>query len=137
MPRSCEALRPAGRGVRLLAEMSTAVDINVVSRVAIWPKNGPSLDEPALEVIDFELDSLKTCIAGRPRVEFGTVRPRVQIPGPRPSFFKLESRSRRLPAVAMSTVDDNWQTLGCVASPRSINPGIRRPEAAAHLLCRR
>ena len=72
--------------MRLLAEMSTAVDINVVSRVAIWPKNGPSLDEPALEVIDFELDSLKTCIAGRPRVEFGTVRPRVQIPGPRPDF---------------------------------------------------
>src|SRR5690348_13318193 len=107
MPRSCEALRPAGRGVRLLAEMSTAVDINVVSRVAIWPKNGPSLDEPALEVIDFELDSLKTCIAGRPRVEFGTVRPRVQIPGPRPKS-EYDPGVTAHPAMAM---DHSWITI--------------------------
>src|SRR5690242_15224625 len=111
MPRSCEALRPAGRGVRLLAEMSTAVDINVVSRVAIWPKNGPSLDEPALEVIDFELDSLKTCIAGRPRVEFGTVRPRVQIPGPRPKF--------ELKPLDWTTLHPIAAALICSSSPNS------------------
>ena len=34
-----------------------------------------------------ELETIKTRLSGRNRLDFGTVRPRVQIPGPRPSLY--------------------------------------------------
>ena len=54
-------------------------------RVAIGRKNVPDLDGAAGCSECFELKSIVSATPGRDVSEFGTVRPRVQIPGPRPS----------------------------------------------------
>ena len=45
---------------------------------------------------NFELKSTVIAISGREVSEFGTVRPRVQIPGPRPVFEFRIARPREL-----------------------------------------
>jgi hypothetical protein len=68
----------------------------VVLHVVIRPKIDAILDERAGRVGNFERKSIVSRLSGRKVSEFGTVRPRVQIPGPRP-VFEYESQNPRLP----------------------------------------
>jgi hypothetical protein len=64
----------------------------VVLHVVIRLKIDSSLDGPVSWTRSFELKSIVSDVSGRDVSEFGTVRPRVQIPGPRPiSEFEPES----------------------------------------------
>ena len=56
----------------------------VVLHVVIRPKTDPILDEQGGRIGNFELKPIVSDTSGREVAEFGTVRPRVQIPGPRP-----------------------------------------------------
>ena len=58
----------------------------VALHVVIRPKNASNLDESRRSVGRFELKSTVSRSSGRISLEFGTVKPRVQIPGPRPVF---------------------------------------------------
>jgi hypothetical protein len=58
--------------------------LRVVLHVVIRQKIDPFLDEQGGRIRNFELKSIVSSVSGRDVSEFGTVRPRVQIPGPRP-----------------------------------------------------
>jgi hypothetical protein len=58
----------------------------VVVRVANRRENVSRLDAAFGCVRTFDLKRIVSAISGRKVSEFGTVRPRVQIPGPRPNF---------------------------------------------------
>ena len=55
---------------------------HVVVHVANHRKNASNLDGEACRFRTFELKPIVSGISGRDVAEFGTVRPRVQIPGP-------------------------------------------------------
>ena len=68
----------------------------VVLHVVIGVKIRPNLDGPSASAYRIELKRNEILTAGRNVVWFGTVRPRVQIPGPRPDFeFKTRDFGRR------------------------------------------
>ncbi len=60
--------------------------MHVAVRVVIRPKIRANLDGRPSPSVRFDLESHKERRTGRVSIEFGTVRPRVQIPGPRPNF---------------------------------------------------
>src|SRR5438552_10091513 len=67
----------------------------VVLHVVIRPKTDPILDDQGGRIGNFELKPIVSDISGRKVSEFGTVRPRVQIPGPRPISCSSRLRRRR------------------------------------------
>src|SRR5439155_25838672 len=69
---------------------------HVVLRVVNRRKNASDLDAAVGCVRTFELQPVVSGISGRKVSEFGTVRPRVQIPGPRPFLYSNE----RFPSVS-------------------------------------
>ena len=77
----------------------------VVIHVVIQRTNDSNLDGPDGCVRSFELKPIFSAVSGRGFSEFGTVRPRVQIPGPRP-ISKLETllESDFVPIVPLSSV---------------------------------
>src|SRR5436190_23979579 len=60
--------------------------VRVVLHVVIRRKKASNLDAATGSVRTFEQKSIVSAFSGRNSSEFGTVRPRVQIPGPRPVF---------------------------------------------------
>src|SRR5438094_2689505 len=68
---------------------------HVVLRVVIRRKDVSNLDGIGGGRSRIELKSIVSAISGREFAEFGTVGPRVQIPGPRP---KIVFKSRPSPA---------------------------------------
>src|SRR2546425_8822962 len=79
------------------------------SRVVNRRKNAASLDGAAGCVRTFELKAIVSAIPGRDLSEFGTVRPRGQIPGPRPL---LSSKSPILDVVLSQRVTAGHRFLG-------------------------
>src|SRR5256885_8842368 len=74
------------RGKRARPSPARPVSRPVVLHVVIRPKTDPILDEQGGRIGNFELKPIVSDISGREVAEFGTVRPRVQIPGPRPKI---------------------------------------------------
>ena len=68
--------------------------LHVVVHVVIRRKNPANLDAYRRRGRNFDAKTLKTDPSGRNVLEFGTVRPRVQIPGPRPVLVNA-CRSRQ------------------------------------------
>jgi hypothetical protein len=74
--------RPAGGQKRPAITVA-----RVVLHVVIRRKNDSLLDGPVGWTRSFDLKPIVSAISGREVSEFGTVRPRVQIPGPRPNLY--------------------------------------------------
>jgi hypothetical protein len=66
--------------------LSTQQTWRVVVRVVIRRQNVPDLTAEGPTRRTFERKTIVSAASGREFSEFGTVRPRVQIPGPRPTF---------------------------------------------------
>ena len=97
-------------------------NLHVVVRVVIQRKNASNLDVWWPRGRSFESKTLKIANSGRKVSEFGTVRPRVQIPGPRP-FLEFKSvaccfTALRLGVTAVSQI---FEEVGVVGPVRDIN----------------
>ena len=97
-------------------------NLHVVIRVVIQRKNASNLDVWWPRGRSFESKTLKIANSGRKVSEFGTVRPRVQIPGPRP-FLEFKSvaccfTALRLGVTAVSQI---FEEVGVVGPVRDIN----------------
>jgi hypothetical protein len=75
------------RAMAALDQAGTRLDDlhSVVLHVVIRMKIRANLDAPGVSTWRIELITIVSIISGREFAEFGTVRPRVQIPGPRPN----------------------------------------------------
>ena len=93
----------------------------VVVHVVIQPKNASNLDGAAGRVRSFELKPIASAVSGREFAEFGTVRPRVQIPGPRPVLvFKMPASLSRKGPHALCT--RRWRVVMAIARQAVHNP---------------
>ena len=98
---SCSARRVVGAGV--LMKPSAHVAIYVANR----RKNAANLDGGSGRVSTFELKPIVSDISARDVSEFGTVRPRVQIP--RPRLFCIQNRRFQWSAgVSGTQLDHNF-----------------------------
>jgi hypothetical protein len=59
---------------------------HVVIHVVIRDRYGSKEAQSIGTVLSIDLTTLENGLGGRESADFGTVRPRVQIPGPRPNF---------------------------------------------------
>jgi hypothetical protein len=77
-----------------------------------------------------DLKTLENGLGGRDRLDFGTVRPRVQIPGPRPTNLSVKGPrqpSRDNPR-ATRLLADSWQIVVATVWRRALNrTGCRLP----------
>ena len=90
----CSATTPSRDSCVVNARFCVASEhCHVALHVVIRRKNGSNLDAESELTREINLKPIVSSFSGRDVSGFGTVRPRVQIPGPRPNF-DLRSVSR-------------------------------------------
>jgi len=95
---------------------------HVALHVVIGRKNVADLDGAGSSFRNFDLKPIVSDISGRYVAEFATVRPRVQIPGPRPFSYSISTISN----VVWESAAHRRITISC----RETKPGL------CHCVCR-